>query len=151
MSFTIRRARDSDVDGIAGLVCLYWEFEHIEGFDHSRIATLLGNFLRQPERGYCWIAEGDRGLEGYLVAVTMFSLEHGGTMAEIDELFVAADARSAGIGAALLRTAQQDLAAAGVVRLQLQLGVNNQRAKVFYARHGFQSRDGYQLMDKALP
>jgi GNAT superfamily N-acetyltransferase len=138
------------MDGIAALVKQYWEFEQIDGFDHSRIATLLGNFLGQPERGYCWIAEGERRLEGYLLAVTMFSLEHGGIMAEVDELFVAADQRSAGIGAALLRTAEQELAAAGVVRLQLQLGVTNHRAKVFYAQQGFEPRGGYQLMDKPL-
>jgi GNAT superfamily N-acetyltransferase len=150
MSFIIRRARDPDIDGIAALVKLYWEFEQIDGFDHSRIATLLGNFLSQPERAYCWIAEGERGLEGYLLAVTMFSLEHGGIMAEVDELFVAPDRRSAGIGAALLRTAEQELGAAGVVRLQLQLGVTNHPAKVFYARQGFEPRGGYQLMDKPL-
>jgi GNAT superfamily N-acetyltransferase len=150
MSLIIRRACQADIDGIAALVKLYWEFEQIDGFDHSRIATALGNFLGQPERGCCWIAEGDRGLQGYLLAVTLFSLEHGGTMAEIDELFVAPDRRSAGIGAALLRTAEQDLAAAGVVRLQLQLGVTNHRAKVFYAQHGFEPRGGYRLMDKPL-
>jgi GNAT superfamily N-acetyltransferase len=150
MSFIIRLARDSDVDGIAALVKLYWEFERIDGFDHSRVAALLAELLRRPERGCCWIAEGDRGLEGYLLAVTMFSLEHGGTMAEIDELFVVPDKRSTGIGAALLRQAEQDLATAGLVRVQLQLGVTNQRAKLFYARHGFQTRGGYQLMDKAL-
>jgi GNAT superfamily N-acetyltransferase len=150
MSFTIRLARDSDVDGIAALVELYWEFEQIEGFDHSRVAALLAELALVPERGRCWIAEGDRGLDGYLLAVTVFSLEHGGTMAEIDELFVLPDRRSTGIGAALLRQAEQELAAAGVVRLQLQLGVTNEGAKVFYARHGFQTRSGYLLMDKAL-
>jgi GNAT superfamily N-acetyltransferase len=150
MSFIIRRARDSDVDGIAALIKRYWEFEHIDGFDHSRIATLLSDFLRRPERGGCWIADGDRGLQGYLVAVTMFSLEHGGTMAEIDELFVTAEGRSAGIGSALLRTVERDLAAAGLVRLQLQLGVTNQRAKAFYAQHGFKPRAGYELMEKPL-
>jgi GNAT superfamily N-acetyltransferase len=150
MSFLIRLARDPDIGGIAALVKLYWEFERIDGFDHSRVAALLAELLRRPESGCCWIAEGDRGLLGYLLAVTMFSLEHGGMMAEIDELFVVPDKRSTGIGAALLRQADHDLAAAGLVRLQLQLGVNNQRAKLFYARHGFQTRGGYQLMDKAL-
>jgi hypothetical protein len=37
-----------------------------------------------------------------------------------------------------------------MVRLQLQLGVNNARAKSFYTQHGFQTRGGYQLMDKPL-
>jgi len=150
MPFNIRLARDSDVEGIAALVKLYWEFERIEGFDHSGVATLLADLARRPERGYCWVADGDRGLHGYLLVATMFSLEHGGTMAEIDELFVVPDKRSCGIGTALLRQADRDLAAAGVVRLQLQLGVTNEGAKLFYAKHGFQTRSGYRLMDKRL-
>jgi GNAT superfamily N-acetyltransferase len=150
MSVNIRLARHSDVDNIAELVRQYWDFEQISGFDRERIARLLTDFLSAPERGYCWTAEGDHGLDGYLLAVTLWSLEHGGTMAEIDELFVVPDKRCAGIGAALLRKADQDLTAAGLVRLQLQLAVTNRGAKVFYTRHGFQPRGGYELMDKPL-
>jgi len=150
MPFNIRLARDSDVGAIAALVKQYWEFERIDGFDHSRVARLLTDLVRQPERGYCWVADGEGKIKGYLLAVTMFSLEHGGAMAEIDELFVGPGERSVGIGSALLRQAEHDLTAAGLVRLQLQLGVTNPRAKLFYARHGFQARGGYRLMDKSL-
>jgi len=150
MPFIIRLARDSDVDAISALVKQYWEFERIGGFDHARVALLLTDLVRRPERGYCWVADGDGEIKGYLLAVTMFSLEHGGAMAEIDELFVGPGERSGGIGSALLRQAEHDLAAAGMVRLQLQLGVTNPRAKLFYARHGFQARGGYQLMDKPV-
>src|SRR5271170_6202021 len=99
MSTVIRRARISDVDDVASLVRLYWEFEDIRGFDRSRITALLTGFLSQDLRGACWLAEGNGRPDGYLLAVYMFSLEHGGMMAEIDELFVVPDKRSLGIGA----------------------------------------------------
>ena len=96
------------------------------------------------------MAESDGELSGYLLVVFMFSLEHGGLMAEIDEVFVSPEMRSAGVGALLVAAAERDLARRGLVRLQLQLGVDNDRARLFYERHGFRSRAGYELLDKPL-
>jgi len=146
----IRPATIEDIAGIASLVQRYWEYESMEGFDRPRIETLLGALLTEPDRGACWVAETEGQLCGYLLAVFMFSLEHGGTMAEIDELFVSSEMRSLGVGALLLARAEGELAQRGLVRLQLQVGVANPRAHNFYARHGFGRRAGYELLDKAL-
>jgi GNAT superfamily N-acetyltransferase len=146
----IRLAVSADIAGVASLAEQYWEFEAIQGFDRPRIETLLRRLLSEPERGACWVAEADGRLCGYLLAVYMFSLEHGGLMAEIDEVFVSAQERSMGVGAFLVEQAERDLVTRGLVRLQLQLGVDNDRARVFYERHGFRRRAGYELLDKAL-
>src|SRR3984957_5235071 len=138
----IRLAATADISRVASLAQRYWEFETIEGFDRPRIETLLGNLFSAPERGACWVADADGQLCGYLLAVFMFSLEHGGLMAEIDELFVSPEMRSAGVGALMVATAERDLAGRGLVRLQLQLGVDNERARLFYQRHGFSRRAG---------
>jgi GNAT superfamily N-acetyltransferase len=119
-------------------------------FDGPRIESLLRRLLSEPERGACWVADADGRLCGYLVAVIMFSLEHGGLMAEIDEVFVSEETRSMGVGALLVAQAERDLRIRGLVRLQLQLGVGNDRARVFYERHGFRRRAGYELLDKPL-
>jgi GNAT superfamily N-acetyltransferase len=140
----------ADVAGITALVERYWDFESIEGFDGRRIAALLSGLLSQPERGACWVAETDGRLCGYLVAVFMLSLEHGGLMAEIDEVFLTEDVRSAGLGSLLVAQAERDLAKQGLMRLQLQLGVGNDRARRFYERHGFLRRADYELLDKPL-
>jgi ribosomal protein S18 acetylase RimI-like enzyme len=50
----------------------------------------------------------------------------------------------------LVGQAERDLVMRGLVRLQLQLGVDNDRARAFYERHGFRCRAGYELLDKAL-
>jgi ribosomal protein S18 acetylase RimI-like enzyme len=146
----IRAAAMADIAGVASLVERYWEFESIVGFDRPRIETLLGRLLSEPQRGACWVAESGGQLCGYLLAVFMFSLEHGGLMAEIDELFVSHDMRSAGAGSRLVEQAERSLAERGLVRLQLQLGVDNERARQFYERHGFRRRAGYELLDKPL-
>jgi GNAT superfamily N-acetyltransferase len=150
-SMSVRLATVADVPQIAPLVRQYWEFEAIEGFDAWRIQKLLAGLIGAPERGLIWVAEADRGLCGYLLAVLVFSLEHGGTMAEIDEVFVAEGIRCAGIGSLLVAEAERALAGRGVCRLQLQLGELNQRGRAFYQRHGFHRRAGYELLDKPLP
>ena len=147
---SVRVAVMEDISGIASLVESYWEFESISGFDRTRVETLLGQLLAEPERGACWVAEQGGRLCGYLLAVYMFSLEHGGLMAEIDEVCVSPECRSLGIGSLLVAGAERDLAQRGLVRLQLQLGVDNSRARHFYERHGFGRRSGYVLLDKPL-
>jgi GNAT superfamily N-acetyltransferase len=146
----VRLATLADVGGIAPLVERYWEFEGIVGFQLPRIVALLDELVSTPDRGAIWVAETAAGLSGYLLAVFMFSLEHGGLMAEIDELFVLPAMRSRGVGALLLAAAERDMAARGLRRLQLQLGVENHRGRAFYFRHGFVARCGYELLDKSL-
>lgn len=149
MAAAVRPARSTDADALAGLVERYWEFERIQGFDHARIATLLAELLEHSERGAAWIAEDAGQPVGYLLAVHVWSLEHGGLMAEVDEFFVLPEWRSRGVGQMLLARAERDLTAAGLVRLQLQLAPDNRRGQAFYERHGFDVRP-YTLLDKPL-
>ena len=104
------------------LVEQYWSFEAIPGFDAHRIGSLLRAALFADGHAQCWLAEHAGEVGGYLLAVLVFSLEHGGMMAEIDEFFVTPAFRTRGIGAALLLEAETVLRASGVSRVQLQLG-----------------------------
>jgi GNAT superfamily N-acetyltransferase len=146
----IRSATPADVTGIASLVERYWEFEDIAGYQRPRIEALLEQLLSTPDRGAIWVADTDAGPCGYLLVVFMFSMEHGGMMAEIDEIFVLPEMRSSGIGALLLARAERDMQARGLRRLQLQLGVENHRGRAFYFKRGFLARAGYELLDKSL-
>ncbi|MDR5725871.1 MAG: GNAT family N-acetyltransferase [Terriglobia bacterium] len=151
MRLLIRLARDSDRENIASLVALYWELENIPGYDRARLTTLLADFLSKPLRGRCWVAEEGGRLVGYLLAVYLFSLEHGGNMAEIDEFFVLNEKRSLHAGTALLDTASEAMTKDGITHLQLQLSTQNLNAKRFYERHGFRSIAGRDVLSKALP
>ena len=147
---TVRPAALADIPQLLALVRHYWDYERIPDFEALRVELLLQRLLAAPHLGAAWVAEAQGRLSGYLVAVTVLSLEHGGLMAEIDELFVLPEARTQGVGSQLLAAAEAALAARGCVRLQLQLGVKNSAARAFYERRGYASRAGYQLIDKAL-
>lgn len=146
----IRLARPEDVRALAQLVEQYWSFEGIGGFDLERVESLLRDALSAHDRAACWLAECEGEVGGYLLAVLVFSLEHAGTMAEIDELFVAPAFRKRGAGGALLRQAEATFQERGVHRLQLQLSPCNARARDFYAARGYGPRSGFDLWDKAL-
>jgi GNAT superfamily N-acetyltransferase len=147
----IRTASPQDLPALVNLVEQYWSFENLAGFDASRIETLLRAALFSEGRARCWVAERAGEVGGYLLAVLVFSLEHGGVMAEIDEFFVTPAFRERGIGAALLLQAENALRASGVRQLQLQLGSENARARDFYVARGYGRRSGFELWDKALP
>jgi GNAT superfamily N-acetyltransferase len=147
---TVRPAAGADIPQLLALVRRYWEYEHIPGFEALRVELLLMQLIAEPHLGAAWVAEAEGRLAGYLVAVTVLSLEHGGLLAEIDELFVLPEARSHGVGARLLAAAEAALAARGCVRLQLQLAIGNAAARDFYEHRGYCARDGYRLLDRAL-
>jgi GNAT superfamily N-acetyltransferase len=147
----IRTASPDDMPALVNLVEQYWSFEDIAGFDAHRVESLLHAALFADGRARCWLAERAGEVGGYLLAVLVFSLEHGGMMAEIDEFFVSPAFRRHGIGAALLLNAENTLRESGVRRLQLQLGSGNARARDFYTARGYGRRAGFELWDKALP
>ncbi|MBS0581233.1 MAG: GNAT family N-acetyltransferase [Proteobacteria bacterium] len=146
----VRRATVADLPQLVELVRRYWEFEGIAGYDAGRTERLLQGLLAQPALGCAWVADVAGTLCGYLVAVCLLSLEHGGVMAEIDEFYLVPEARGRGLGAQLLSALEAGLRAQGCVRLQLQLGLDNAAGRSFYARRGFRAREGYELLDKAL-
>jgi len=147
---TIRTAVASDVPPLLSLVRRYWEFEGIAGFDALRVELLLQRLIGTAELGQVFVAASGTELCGYLALVHVLSLEHGGLMAEIDELFVLPAARAQGLGGQLLTAAEAALRQRGCVRVQLQLGVANAAARSFYQRRGYAGRAGYQLLDKPL-
>jgi len=69
---------------------------------------------------------------GYLLAVFVFSLEHEGLTAEIDEFFVAPAYRGHGIGRELLGAGEAAFRQAGCTNVALQIGRDNAEARSFY-------------------
>ena len=146
----IRAATARDIPGVLPLVEQYWRFEAIEGFDGTRITALLKRVLNDASLGHVWIGTVDGVPAGYLLAVYVFSLEHRGLTAEIDEFFVLPGFRGAGLGRELLRQAEEQFRVRGCTNVALQIGRDNNVARAFYRSHGYQDRAGFELVDKML-
>jgi GNAT superfamily N-acetyltransferase len=147
---TIGAAEPCDVPELAVLMQQYWAFEGIAGFDAERASSLLSQFLSQPHFGIIGTCRAGGELVGYLIAVFVFSFEYQGLVAEIDEFFVRPQARSRGMGTALLEFAESGLRERGCTWVQLQLGAANAAAHAFYRRHGYAERADYELLNKKL-
>lgn len=106
--------------------------------------------LSEPGLGAGWLAVSEAVPVGYLLAVYVFSLEHLGLTAEIDEFYVVPSQRGRGVGAELLKTAEGEFVRMGCTNVSLQLSKNNGLARSFYHRHGYAERSGYELLDKML-
>ena len=141
----IRAARSSDIDRLLPLMAAYWVSDGIAGFDEVKVRRQLQEFVSNPSYGCAWLAECGDVTAGYLVCTLVYSFEHGGLMAEIDELYVHAPWRSQGIGQQLLAAARAALAARACVSLQMQVADDNDRAQRFYAQLGFRQKGGYRL------
>jgi GNAT superfamily N-acetyltransferase len=141
MTMDLRLATSTDVPALLALAEQYWRFEGIEGFDPEQLGSLLRRALADEKLGRAWIADIDGIPAGYLFVVFVFSLEHGGLTAEIDEFFVLPEHRGQAVGARLLAEAETACRTAGR---------ENEPARRFYRRKGYSERHGYELLDKDL-
>jgi ribosomal protein S18 acetylase RimI-like enzyme len=105
----------------------------------------LEQFLSTPAYGQGWLAVATERPVGYLLCTFVYSFEHGGLMAEIDELFVEAEHRRQGIARALLQRALSQLTLRGCVALQMQVSEDNAAAQRFWTKLGFSLKAGYRL------
>jgi len=151
MRAAIRAVTAADISALLPLVEQYWIYEDITHFDATRVAKELERMCKDASLASGWIAESRGQPVGYLLAVYVFSLEHLGLTAEIDEFFVLPSGRGKGIGGELIRLAEAEFLRRGCTNVSLQLGRGNDRARVFYRAHGYGERAGYELLDKMLP
>lgn len=146
----IQRATSNDALAIIPLVAEYWHFEEISNFEPKRVTVQIKRLLSEPGLGAGWIAFVEDSPVGYLLAVYVFSLEHFGVTAEIDELYVLPSERGKGIGTELIKVAETECRRAGFTNISLQLSRGNDAARTFYHRRGYKERSAYELFDKTL-
>ena len=103
---------------------------------------IKGARLRRALTG---LIRGKRGagvLAPHGIAVLSFTwtVEQGGEVAWLDELYVAPAQRGQGLGRKLLRAAFRLAAAHGCVSMELEVVEGHERAARLYLREGFQNR-----------
>jgi diamine N-acetyltransferase len=113
----------------------YYEFDGIE-FDPTRARRALEQMIRE-DHGRAWMVQLEGKTAGYVVVLYGFSLEYGGRVLEVDELFVSAEFRGHGLGRAILGFVEAQARELGAVVLTLETEPDNENAQAFYGRHGF--------------
>jgi GNAT superfamily N-acetyltransferase len=144
----IRHAQKGDE---AHLAHLLEEHEHHYGNAVSRGAGVPGaSFLISPPHGgpVCLIAELDGRLIGFAILNPFFpgpNLSHG---MFLKELYVAAHARSAGVGERLIDAIREEAARRGCARVIWTTAGHNKGSQRFYDRLGMRQEEKvYYVMD----
>lgn len=133
----VRLALPADAAQLLLLVAEYCEADGHE-FDGDLAALGLSSLLHTDRHGVVLVAESaTEGCVGYAAVTWGWSIECGGLEAVLDELYVRR--RGEGIGSELIRAVEATCRDRAVRRVFLETELPNERARLLYARHGFQT------------
>jgi GNAT superfamily N-acetyltransferase len=111
--------------------------EHDIPIGRADLAFAAESILRVPERGFMLLANGPEGAVGIACVSYSWTVERGGMVAWLDELYVVPARREHGLGTELLAGV---IAAAGEAEcrtVELEVETSHARAEHLYRRHGF--------------
>jgi ribosomal protein S18 acetylase RimI-like enzyme len=115
----------------------------------DRASRAFERLIDDDSLGFVWLIESGATAVGYLVLTWGFSIEFGGFVAILDELFVVPEHRGGGLGTAALSAAETICRERGVLALRLEVEHSNRRALELYTRAGF-TKHSRHLMTKRL-
>src|SRR5690242_3363495 len=136
MSCEVRAAAPADLDAVIALLVAQLR-EHAIDTATASIAAAADGIVRHPERGCILVACEAGAIVGVAALSFVWTIEHGGRSAWLEELYVSPPARGRGIGTALLRAALRTAADAGAAAVDLEVDAGHRRAARLYAREGF--------------
>ncbi|HEU4412572.1 MAG TPA: GNAT family N-acetyltransferase [Polyangiaceae bacterium] len=139
MNATVEPARAADLPALARLLGAQFA-EHSIELEPAALREALRGLVEAPARGAVLVArdEGGRAV-GIACLSYLWTLEHGGLSAWLDELYVTPACRGRGLGARLVREACARAAADGCAAVDLEVEADHARVERLYAREGFRA------------
>jgi len=125
--------------------------EHAIVMPATDLAAAVEGILVRPERGRILLAFAGGQPIGVAVLSFVWTLEHGGRSAWLDELYVVETRRSQGVGLELLRAAEAEAARAGARAVDLEVETGHARAANLYARNGFRAHERRRWVKRLEP
>lgn len=132
----IRHATLADKDVVVGLMAAFYaHFDYHFELEHVRSA--LQSLLENESLGFVLVPIVEETIVGYAAVCHVVSLERGGRVAVLDELYVAASQQGSGVGSALLAAVEQASREANANAVVLEIEDTNSRAEELYRRNGY--------------
>lgn len=137
MEHTIVEATLADLARVTPLLRAQWD-EHEILLGVKETESALTAFLERPELGTAFLAlDSAHEAIGLAVIALTWTLEKGGLVAWLDELYVAPTHRGAGVGTVLLAHATRYAEHQGCKSMELEVVEGHDRAANLYARESF--------------
>jgi ribosomal protein S18 acetylase RimI-like enzyme len=109
----------------------------------------IRSLLKGSPLGAIYLLEEEGAALGYFALCFTMSLEFGGLVVILDDLYVLPEARGRGIGSQVLAKVEAVAAGRAAVQIFLEVEKANERAFGFYQRNGWRRRDRH-MMEKML-
>jgi len=149
MSLEIRRAAPDDADAIAQWnIAMAWETEG-KALDPDTIGRGVRAVFDEPRRGFYLMAELDGTAVGCLLVTYEWSDWRCGDFWWVQSVYVAPEARRAGVFRGLYAHVKSMAAGAGAVGVRLYVETENERAQSTYAGLGME-RCHYYMYEAML-
>jgi len=136
MEISIRKAVSSDGRRISDLL-LQLLRRKIEATTPQTLNTIFQQMLQQPNTTF-FVAEYEGNIVGFLSLTIQYKLSELGKIAIIEELIVDDRQRSHGVGALLVKAAEQEAIANHCTHYEVCSHGARERAHKFYETHGFE-------------
>lgn len=138
---------------VALCLALYAEDPPTVPVGEAQVRRTLALFRERPDRGLVAVLEVGGAVAGYALLVPWWSNELGGEVCQLDELYVAPEARGRGLGTELLRALAGGTGPFPLrfVALQLEVTPDNLRARALYERLGFEPMRNLSMRRLLVP
>jgi GNAT superfamily N-acetyltransferase len=111
--------------------------EHGIEITDARVASGVDGVLSDARRGFVLVARDAGKVIGFAGMTFLWSFEHGGPAAWLEELYVVPERRAHGIGGALIEEAIHVARTRGCLAVDLEVAASHARAESLYLRHDF--------------
>ncbi|MEO1283651.1 MAG: GNAT family N-acetyltransferase [Pseudomonadota bacterium] len=137
---------------IAQLVKLVADFHAEDGITQTDVAreAAIMPLLEGSPHGAIYLAGPSKAPVGYVVLTFGWSLEMGGMDGFVDEIYIRPGVRGRGIGTEILTSLPAQLAGFGLKAVHLEVDRDKPDVQRLYQKMGFEARDRYVLMTRAL-
>lgn len=132
----VSRAIPADRDAICALLRAQFREHGIDLADGLVSAGVDGHFA-DASRGALLVAKNETTMVGFAILATTWTVEHGGRVAWLEELYVLPSMRNSGIGTELMARALEVARDLGCLAVDLEVDAEHARAEHLYARAGF--------------
>lgn len=133
---TVRDAAAGDLHAVVSLLAHQLD-EHGIALASDALERSVRTLLGDPRLGHVLVACTGGAVAGVAVLSFLFTLEHGGPGAWLDELYVEERLRGRGVGAGLVDAALRVARERGCVALDLDVEAGHDAAERLYERLGF--------------
>jgi GNAT superfamily N-acetyltransferase len=113
--------------------------EHRIAIDEGALERAVRGLVDVEGRGRMLLAREGKSVIGVAVMAYTWTLEHGGRVTWLEELYVVPERRESGIGTKLLHRAIEVARADGCLAMDLEVDADHARAEGLYVREGFGS------------